>query len=92
MLVEWKVCVSLAFFQFKVGCDVLFYSLVESVYQLFFDTELARYFVDFDKRGKFHRHQPFPIFTESLAATLHLTGWGSNCCAELKTITNWDGR
>lgn len=34
----------------------------------------------------------FPIFTESLAATLHLTGWGPNCCAELQTFTNWDGR
>lgn len=34
----------------------------------------------------------FPIFMESLAATLLLTGWGSNCCAEMQTVTHWDGR
>lgn len=49
---------SLTFSQLNIGCDVPFYILIASVIQLLFDTELARVFVDFDKRGSFHRHQP----------------------------------
>lgn len=48
------------FFQLKIGWDVPFYNLIASIIHLFFDTELARVFVDLDKRGNFHRHQPIP--------------------------------
>lgn len=37
-----------------------FYNLIASLTHLFYDIELARVCVDFDKRGKFPRRQPIP--------------------------------